>query len=114
MHLADHVGAGEDQVLVAALVLGAAEVPGGEVATLEVRPRRAVEDDDALGEKGAQAIAAGGGAHEGAMITGRPRAGNLRAARYEACAGEERSDAVSSAAFISATPMPRSSSFPRS
>src|SRR5439155_601040 len=34
VHLADHVGAGEDQVLVAALVLGAAEVPGGEVATL--------------------------------------------------------------------------------
>src|SRR5436309_352244 len=78
VHVADHVGAGQDQVLVAALVLGATEVPGGEVATLDVRPRRAVEDDDALGEKGAQAVAAGGGAHEAAMITGRSRGGNLR------------------------------------
>src|SRR6059036_1787064 len=69
VHLADHVGAGEDQVLVAALVLGAAEVPGGEIATLDVRPGRAVEDDDALGEEGAQTVAAGGGAHWSRMIT---------------------------------------------
>src|SRR2546430_1469171 len=69
MHLADHVGARQDQVLVAAFVLGAAEVPGGEVATLDVRPRRAVEDDDALGEEGAQAVVAGGGAHWSRMIT---------------------------------------------
>ena len=31
-------------MLVAALVLGAAEVPRRQVAALEVRPRRAVED----------------------------------------------------------------------
>src|SRR5213076_2667437 len=69
VHLADHAGARQDQVLVAAFVLGAPEVPGGEVATLDVRPRRAVEDDDALGEEGAQAVAAGGGAHWSRMIT---------------------------------------------
>src|SRR5438094_203077 len=66
-----------DQVLVAALVLGAAEVPRRQVAALEVRARGAVEDDDALGEKGAETVAAGGGAHQAAMITGRSRGGNL-------------------------------------
>ena len=63
VHVAHHVGAGEDQMLVAAFVLLPAEVGGPEIATLEIGPRGAVEDDDALGEEGAQTSRACSGAH---------------------------------------------------
>src|SRR5437870_3324277 len=59
VHLAHDVGSGEDEVLVAALVGLAAEVPRAEVAALEVGPRRPVQDEDALGQEGAQAVGAG-------------------------------------------------------
>ncbi len=48
---ADHVRPGQDEVLVAALELRAAEVLGRQVVRLEPRPRRAVEDEDPLGEE---------------------------------------------------------------
>src|SRR4029450_7218869 len=48
---------------VAALVLRAAEVAGVQVAALEIRPRRPVEHDDALGEERAEATGPVGGAH---------------------------------------------------
>ena len=44
-------GPGEDQVLVAALELGPAEVGGLEVLGLEQRAHRAVEDEDPLGQR---------------------------------------------------------------
>ena len=50
-------------MLVAAFVLRAAEVACLEVATLDIRPRRPVEHDDALGEERAEAIGPSRGAH---------------------------------------------------
>ena len=47
----DDVGAGEDEVLVAAFELGAAEVVGGEVQGLDRGAHGAVEDEDALVEQ---------------------------------------------------------------
>ena len=55
--VADDVGPREDQVLVAALELGAAEVLGGEVLRLEPRAHRAVEDEDALARSSSSASA---------------------------------------------------------
>ncbi len=48
MHLADSVGAGEDDVFVAALVLRAAEVLGSEIEPLDIGAERAVDHEDAL------------------------------------------------------------------
>ena len=50
VHAADDVGPGEAQHLVAALERGAAEVVGGQVEALDVRPEGAVEDDDPFGD----------------------------------------------------------------
>ena len=82
VHLADDVGAGEHQVLVAPLVGFAAEVRRTEVATLQIGPRRAVENEDALGEQRAETFGAGG--HPRHHNGGRPRckvAGAAPAAR---------------------------------
>ena len=51
MDLRDHVGAGHDQQLVAALELGAAEVVGSEAEQLQVGAHGAVEDDHALAQR---------------------------------------------------------------
>ena len=51
VHLADEVGAGEHEVLVAALERGAAEVVGAEVLVLDPGAERAVEDEDALAQE---------------------------------------------------------------
>ena len=48
VHLADEVGAGEHEVLVAALERRAAEVVGPEVLVLHPGAERAVEDEHAL------------------------------------------------------------------
>ena len=45
---ADDVGPGDDEVLVAALEIGPAEILRGEVRLLEHRPHRAVDDEDPL------------------------------------------------------------------
>ncbi len=50
VHLADEVGAGEDEVLVAPLEGGAAEVVGAEIVVLGPGAERAVEDEDAVAE----------------------------------------------------------------
>jgi len=52
---AHDVGAREIQVLVAALVLRAAEIVGVEAGRLQHRPHRPVEDEDALQQRLAQA-----------------------------------------------------------
>jgi hypothetical protein len=41
----------EDQVVVAPIVFTSAEIVGGEVELLNARSHRAVEDEDALGER---------------------------------------------------------------
>ena len=51
VELADHVGAGEDEDLVAALEVGAAEVVGGEVGALQPGAEGAVEHEDALAQR---------------------------------------------------------------
>ena len=51
VHLGDLVGPGEDEVLVAALERGSAEVVGAEVAALDPGAEGAVEDDDPFGER---------------------------------------------------------------
>ena len=48
MHLGDEIGPGEHEVLVATLELGPAEVVGREVAALDPRAERAVEDEHPL------------------------------------------------------------------
>ena len=48
--LRDDIGPGQDQVFVAPLELGAAEIVGGEVALLELGPHGAVDDEDAFGK----------------------------------------------------------------
>ena len=50
VHLADEVGAGEHEVLVAALERGAAEVVGAEVLRLDPGAERAVEHEHALAQ----------------------------------------------------------------
>ena len=48
VNVRDDVGAGQDQLLIAPLVLGPAEVVGGEVAFLELGSHGAVDDEDAV------------------------------------------------------------------
>jgi hypothetical protein len=50
--LLDHVGAGDDQVVVAPLQPLAAEVARGEVVALDGGAHGAVEHEDAFGEGG--------------------------------------------------------------
>ena len=60
-----HVGAGQDQGLVAALERRAAEVVGAQVGELQARAHGAVEDDDAAArgvEIGSAALVDGQGA----------------------------------------------------
>ena len=52
VHLADEIGAGEDEVLVAALEVGTAEIVGAEITALDPGAEGAVEDQDALGQGG--------------------------------------------------------------
>src|SRR5262249_51697613 len=61
----DEVGAAEDEGLVAALQPGASEVRGLQRPGLDERTHRAVEDEDALGERLAETLDAlvGRGAH---------------------------------------------------
>ena len=61
--LADHVGPRQDQDVVVALQILrmilealAAEVGLGQLVALDHRPHRAVEDEDPLGEQGAQRV----------------------------------------------------------
>ena len=50
MDVEDDIGAGEDEILVAAFERGSAEIGGGEVALLEHGAHGAVEHEDAGGE----------------------------------------------------------------
>ena len=50
VHLADEVGSGHDEVLVAALERLAAEVVGAEILALDPGAERTVEDQDAFGQ----------------------------------------------------------------
>src|SRR6266511_2672802 len=52
VHLGDQVGPGEYDVLVAALERRAAEVVGPEILVLDPRPEGAVEDQDAITQRG--------------------------------------------------------------
>ena len=71
VQLADHVGPGEHEHLVAALEVGAPEVVGGEVPGLDARAEGAVEDDHALG-RGVE-IAAVRHSHEATGVAPAPR-----------------------------------------
>src|SRR4030095_3184069 len=57
--LADDVGPGDHEVLVAPLEVGPAEILGGEVPLLDHRPHRAVDHEDALGEEADEVLRAG-------------------------------------------------------
>src|SRR6185295_9310076 len=57
--VADDVGPGEDEVLVAPFEVRSAEVLRGEVALLDHRPHRAVDHEDALGEQADEVLGAG-------------------------------------------------------
>ena len=74
---ADEVGPREHEVLVAALERGAAEVVGTEVLVLHPGAERAVEDEDALGERGEEV----GHSAQGTGGVRRVRSGIRRAAR---------------------------------
>ena len=54
VNLRDDLRAGQHQMFVAAVVLGAAEVLGAEILGLDGRPHRAVEQQHALGHQGDQ------------------------------------------------------------
>ena len=51
MDLLDHVGTREDEILVAAFQLGAAEILGAEVFFLDRRAHGAIQDENALVER---------------------------------------------------------------
>ena len=56
VYVTDNVGPGENQVLIAALVVQAAEVVGTQVAGLYRRAHRAVQHQDALSQRGFQVV----------------------------------------------------------
>ena len=60
MDIEDHIGPGEDQVLVASLVLGSSEIVGTEIAVLEHGPHGAVEHQNPLAHEREQLFSAVG------------------------------------------------------
>src|SRR5271166_3114304 len=64
MHGADDVGPGEDDMLVAALVLRAAEILGPEVEALDVSAERAVDHEDTIREQLLEEVYSGSVCHQ--------------------------------------------------
>ncbi len=99
VHLPDEVGSGEDEALVAALERGATEVVGPETLVLHPGAERAVEHEDALGERGEelghspQGTGAPGGSSSGiaTRCRGAPAARAARRGRHAPTARDHRS-----------------------
>ena len=71
VNLRDDLRAGQDQMFVATVVLGAAEVFGAQISGLDGRPHRTVEQQHALGQPRAQVGRRGGKRRQGVFRHGR-------------------------------------------
>ena len=85
VHLADEVGPGEHEVLVAALERGAAEVVGAEVLALDPGAERAVEDQDALAQGGEELGHCAPGYRRAFARSGRPSFDRARGPARSGC-----------------------------